>query len=549
MSKIFYIFIINFYNFAIFSSCNQTDLVPLFGLVNNTDLQTIAINDHCQAIAAWVEKDSNWGGIGDPLVSSFFSNGTWSNPVLVQSDIQKGVINTQEIGIDINNNGDAIIAWKGSGNTIYASYFQNGTWSTEKAVTTNESAVSFLCTLDDNSLINIIYANQKRQGLLNNPNTNYFITSTISHDKGDSWPTTYSIAKNSPYISDWTLAKSDNKKIIISWIDGNRNIENRTLYYRTLINTTLSSIQTIATDDPDSLFSNGQAYCIAINDSENIATGWYFYTNNSTQSTAFAAFFNQNTSVINPTIIQNLNIENTIFTMNMTLSNTNHALLLWNNFIANSPVAISFSAEYNKTEEWKNITAKPNLYFGGLFVGCNNDAGDAVAFFSPLGNANKSIKYSFFINKSQFWTNANELFNDEFIAGINSSLNNSFQPFAFDCKHTAANLVFITPSLKTYVCCNLFAEQRPRDLTIQCVYNRFATQGELFAKLHWDAPFSNDITGYTIYRNNTLIAEVPPTESLYIDHNLTASKNLLYQINSLDSMGRPGIPAIQELIC
>jgi len=368
-------------------------------------------------------------------------------------------------------------------------------------------------------------------------------------NEGVSWPTLTTVTDTS-LIQTWLFAKSDNKKIAISWIEGFAGSGSAKLQIRAFDGTTLSTLQIIATESSDNLFDSFNNHAIAINNMSNVAAGLLFCNRNANADIALASFFNtSDTTLPTPTILQNFNNIG-IFSMAITLNNVNRALLVWNNITTIIGLRfIAFSAQYiPSAAAWENILSRPQLYSQGFFVICNNDNGDAVSFFSPppakaISISFRSISYAFFLGSTNKWKFSNPLFsNNEFIK--TSGAFNNVHPFAFDCKHASSNLAFITPSLNTLACCGSFSASQPTDLQGSCCLNRFPMQAEFFAQLQWNAPTDGEaVAGYNVYRNNEQIAALPSTQLTFSDHNRPWDAKDTYDVSSVDNNGIVSVPA------
>lgn len=539
-------------SFVIAQICDKIQLSKKF-TNSMPQLHSIAVNDNCQAMAVWVESNSGWGGTGDPLIGAFYNNGTWIDPVQIQMDTSKGVIGTQELAVDINNNGDAAVAWINSTDgKVYFSYFKSGAWSAEKEVTVDSLPISVITTLRDDKLINVIYSNAVTlQGLPD------FIKSTISTDEGASWPTQTTVGDNVPVplCCDWQLAKSDNKKIAISWLEG--VAPNRKLQLRAFDGTMLSNVQTIVIESDDCRLGFFNSHSIAINNTNNIAAGWLcgvVVVGSANQEITQVSFFNtSDVSLPIPTSLPSNITTDDVFFQKMTLNNANRALFVWNSlldFLPRSPL-VAFSAQFiPSTQEWETIISRPKLFASDRFVICNNDNGDAVSFFSSPPPLTFSTKYAFFLGNTDRWKSSNDLFSDEFIAGNPSDPANTDAPWAFDCKHGSSNLALITPSLNTLVCCEPFSAAQPTNFIGSCNFNQFPFQGEFFAPLQWSAPTGGGtVAGYNVYQNIELIASLPPTQTSFTAHNVPPNMENVYDVSAVDNNGIVGFPAEIVLNC
>ncbi len=72
--------------------------------------------------------------------------------------------------------------------------------------------------------------------------------------------------------------------------------------------------------------------------------------------------------------------------------------------------------------------------------------------------------------------------------------------------------------------------------------NNFALMNELFNTLNWQANSNPNVTGFYLYRNNVLIAELPPTSTQYQDHNRPSGISTTYTLKSFDSSGDTSAP-------
>lgn len=80
----------------------------------------------------------------------------------------------------------------------------------------------------------------------------------------------------------------------------------------------------------------------------------------------------------------------------------------------------------------------------------------------------------------------------------------------------------------------------PEDLTVikgKQGSNRFMTETEYFNEIEWVHSTSAQVVVYNVYRNGTLIAQVPPTTFSYIDHNQKRHKPVEYSVNAIYADG------------
>ena len=523
-------------------TCDRIQLNQLFP--NSTPLfHSIAVNDNCQAMAVWVETLSGWGGVGDPLVASFYSNGSWSTPVQIQSDISKGAQNTAEVIVDIDNSGNAAIAWYNrTDRTIYSSYYNGSMWMTEVEAATNinHNQLALVTTLkNDSSLFTVVYADSARRtnaGLT-------FLSYIQSANRGLplSWTTPMNIVTDT--IEDWNSSRSDNKNIVIAWVAVNRT----ELVATTLIDSTLSSPMNVQTLSNNLVFFTGSSHSIAINNSGNMAAGFIIVNAVSFSPIIIQASFFDNVigSWPSPVTLRDLTLltpsANTIST---TLNNSNHALIVSNaQFL--QPIFTPFlfiSAENTpNTNNWQNIMSSPITISNNPVV-CNNDNSNAVSFFS---NPPRTIntKYRFFLGSSSSWKNVNSLFNDEFIAVTTARFSSTAPNLAIDCKHASSNIALITPNLNTLVCCGPLFTSAPTNLSGSCCLNQFPMQGEFFTTLNWNPPTGEAVAGYNVHRNGDLIATLPSTQLTFSDHNRPSDAEDTYDVSSVDNNGIVSFPA------
>ncbi len=81
----------------------------------------------------------------------------------------------------------------------------------------------------------------------------------------------------------------------------------------------------------------------------------------------------------------------------------------------------------------------------------------------------------------------------------------------------------------------------PSQGTGQHNLNRFANYGEYFNTLQWHLSISSDVANYKIYRGDSLIATLPPTQTTYQENN-QPNKSVIYSITAVDIYGQESIP-------
>ncbi len=79
--------------------------------------------------------------------------------------------------------------------------------------------------------------------------------------------------------------------------------------------------------------------------------------------------------------------------------------------------------------------------------------------------------------------------------------------------------------------------QPPTSLSGKQKNDNFGTLSELFNQLKWNASLSDDITGYAIYRNGTLIATVGSNVFRYEDHNRKKGQSTTYGVAAINASG------------
>lgn len=72
--------------------------------------------------------------------------------------------------------------------------------------------------------------------------------------------------------------------------------------------------------------------------------------------------------------------------------------------------------------------------------------------------------------------------------------------------------------------------------------NDFALVYELFNFLHWAPSPIDGVTGYKVYRNNTLIATLPRSTLVYEDHNRPKGESTTYSVVAFDGAGNESLP-------
>lgn len=84
---------------------------------------------------------------------------------------------------------------------------------------------------------------------------------------------------------------------------------------------------------------------------------------------------------------------------------------------------------------------------------------------------------------------------------------------------------------------NFFAPDPPSQLSGRLIKDRFPTQTDTIHRLTWQASPSSDVVSYNIYRNGTLIANIPATSPLlYNDHD-RANHTDTYTVTAVSSTG------------
>ena len=531
--------------------CDRIQLNKLFPN-SRPEFHSIAINDNCDAVAVWIETRSEWGGVGDPLVASFYSNGTWGPSTQIQSDITKGAQGTVEVIVDIDNNGNAAIAWYSiPDGTIYTSYHPaGGSWSTEVAALTglSQSTLGLVTTLTDNSaFFTVVYSDTERRAFVDDSAS--FISYIQSTDKGSNWTNVKNIVTTA--IDEWDSSRSDNKNIAIAWVIGDVQ-----LIATTLIGSALSSPMIVDTAPTNFMFFGPTSFSIAINNSGNMASGFNLvHTINNREFLLKVSFFDNIKGSWPPpvTLIEEFGAFNVAtFENNITLNNSNHALIVTQLVVPPISQELIFSSGENtpSTNNWQNITPFPVVFVDSGLIVCNDDNNNAVSFFDRRppsgGGVPRKTEYRLFLGSSSSWNNANPLFNE-----IIAPTARSTSPHrAIDCKHASSNIAVLTLNLNTLVCCGgLFFASAPTNLSGSCALNRFPMQGEFFTTLNWNPPTGEAVAGYNVHRNGDLIATLPSTQLTFSDHNRPSDAKDTYSVSSIDNNGIVSSPAEITVNC
>ncbi len=178
----------------------------------------VAMNDNGSAIITWVQPESSY----DRIYKSVYSNGAWSTPAVISSNISSYNASSPRLAMD--DNGNAIITWvenDGSNNQIFKSDYRGGIWSAYDTISDNVSqpASDPQVAMDNNGNAIITWVQSDGsddQIFMSEYRSNAWVNPAGSSDNIS--PDNY--AASSPHV-----AMADNNTAIITWSEDTASSE------------------------------------------------------------------------------------------------------------------------------------------------------------------------------------------------------------------------------------------------------------------------------------------------------------------------------------
>jgi len=185
----------------------------------------VAMDNNGNAIIAWYQSD----GANTQVFKSEYRGGAWTNPINLIDNISPNGQNVYDVGVAMDNNGNAIITWRqydGSYYRIFKSEYRGGVWTNPVLLTDNISpggttAYDPQVAMDDNGNAIItwrqsdganyqIFMSEYRNGVWTNPTS---LTDNISPDGQSAFGPQVAMDNNGNAIITWYQSNGTNEHI------------------------------------------------------------------------------------------------------------------------------------------------------------------------------------------------------------------------------------------------------------------------------------------------------------------------------------------------
>ena len=188
----------------------------------------VAMDNNGNAIIAWYQSD----GANTQVFKSEYRGGAWTNPINLIDNISPNGQNVYDVGVAMDNNGNAIITWRqydGSYYRIFKSEYRGGVWTNPVLLTDNISpggttAYDPQVAMDDNGnaiitwyqsdgSYNQIFKSEYRGGVWYIPST---LTDNISPDGQNAYNPQVVMDNNGNAIIVWYQSDGSKAQIFMA---------------------------------------------------------------------------------------------------------------------------------------------------------------------------------------------------------------------------------------------------------------------------------------------------------------------------------------------
>ncbi len=494
-------------------------------------ISSLSINNACQAVAGWSSNSA-------AFVNNFDGNMWGDTPIQLDTLIAQRVIK-----VCINNSGNALAIWSTFIKGIRTANFDGNNWSTEISLPSTDGIDPFSFCLDDNGNAIIVWE------------VGRMITTRESANLGVDWSDDDVLGETTcNTICSPVFSMSCKGNAVAMWIDQGgikAAIFDGNMWQKPGANF-------VAPPEDGKVYSEG-AIAVSINDNGNAAAAWIvedqgtaqvqgaFYNGASWELTNFTSLINlpsRFVSLITPT------------PPSVSLNNNDRALVGWLIFPSIKPASdlanVLASVQFINGK-WEGIDSFPTTRGGQrrLLV-CNNTAGDGVAASSVTGSIvgeDQNIETITFVGDTSKWSSISTHFqgilNELHCAKLSSS------GASAGIIGLPSDTFLAEAGVASVLCCNTqfpLTASSPTSLEGTCCLNRFAMQGEFFRKFTWTISPDSDIVSQNIYRDDVLIANIPPTQTTFEDHN-RPSIQAKYGVSAVNAAGGISVPAEVTPIC
>ncbi len=513
--------------------CIKQDLAPvsLSGSGNS-----FSMNEACRAMAVWPHDATT----SNKIFARYFNGDVWQGNVEVSDDT-----NTHCASVSINNLNKAVAVWLSDELGVRVASFDGMSWSTPISVSADDSSefVGSRVGLDDNGNAIVVWQDGSAS------DTGGKIRTSRSTDGGLTWSPVDTLSENGAapdnnvffdsVQADSGFSMSSNGRGVVLWSAVTVPDSPLTSGLQAAIFDRASWHKPNETDFVAAPVENKiyVSRSVSINNNGQIAAAWSF-----DRTTAQGTFHN-GVSWEPVTDFESLVTANIteVGSVSVSINDNGRALVVWLSTLFEDSVFVDagLSVQYI-SGQWQGIGLIPGTWKSAsgtvpIFV-CNNDADDGGVVASPDG---VNTAASAFNGATNAWI------------PLQATL---FQgrPGQIGCAKSSANGAsagVINDSLGgmaiALICCNTqlpLTVSPPSGISGRRALNHFAMQAEAFAELRWDLSQDSDIFSQNIYRDGTLIANVPAIQTTFVDHNLSLPLPSRYAVTAVNRIGLESLP-------